>query len=296
MPRQALVTYFYQSAFTVSLKKTLLVFSYRQTGLQQIAPEQQLSDKDFQGFNNILVFVPNASLTHHDHGAIYKWKSSFPITYLISEDAKKDAPDLPNIRVCREGEKFSVAEATVSVHGSTDAGVSFLVESEDICMFHAGDLNLWHWREENTLRDIARAEETFYEKVAAIPKDKVDICFFPLDPNQGGLYDAGANHLIMAIKPRVFFPMHFGSRQEIAQEYSRRSIIRRTVVFALTQVRESALVDLSAKTPIVRSTAPGRGSAPGSIRRGSVDLSAYTQEDPFAQTDLPVTLDNDDEN
>ncbi len=146
MPRQALVTYFYQSAFTVSLKKTLLVFSYRQTGLQQIAPEQQLSDKDFQGFNNILVFVPNASLTHHDHGAIYKWKSSFPITHLISEDAKKDAPDLPNIRVCREGEKFSVAEATVSVHGSTDAGVSFLVESEDICMFHAGDLNLWHWR------------------------------------------------------------------------------------------------------------------------------------------------------
>ncbi|MGI6695903.1 MAG: MBL fold metallo-hydrolase [Christensenellales bacterium] len=288
MPKQALVTYFYQSAFTVSLKKTLMIFSYRQTGLSQLTEELQLSEKDFHGFNNILVFVPSASLTHHDAEVIYKWKSSFPITYLICEDAKKHAPDLPSIRVCKEGDRFSVAQARVSVYGSTDAGVSFLVEVEDICVFHAGDLNLWHWREENTLREIARAEETFYDKVAAIPKDKIDICFFPLDPNQGGLYDAGANHLIMALRPRVFFPMHFANRQEIAAEYARRFITRRTVVSALTQVRESALVDLSGTSPIVRPTNPaGRQGT----RRSSVDLAAYTQEDVFAQTDLPVSLD-----
>ncbi len=289
MPKQALVTYFYQSAFTVSLKKTLMVFSYRQTGLSQLAEEQQLGEKDFQGFNNILVFVPNNSLTHHDHEVIYKWKSSFPITYILSQDAKKNAPEMPSIRYCKEGDSFSIAQANISVFGSTDAGVSFMVEAEDVCVFHAGDLNLWHWREENTLREIARAEESFYDKVAAIPKDRVDICFFPLDPNQGGFYDAGANHLIMALRPRVFFPMHFGTRQEIANEYARRSITRRTVVFALTQVRESALIDLTGNTPIVRSTAPSRQGRPGA-RRGSVDLSAYTQEDPFAQTDLPVSL------
>jgi len=289
-----LVTYFYQSAFTVSLKKTLMVFSYRQTGLSQLAPEQRLSEKDFQGFNNILVFVPNNSLTHHDREVIYGWKSSFPITYILSEDAGKQAPDLPSIRVCKEGDSFSVAQAKVSSFGSTDAGVSFLAEAEDVCVFHAGDLNLWHWREENTLREITRAEESFYDKVAALPKDKVDICFFPLDPNQGGLYDAGANHIIMAIRPRVFFPMHFGERAEIANEYARRALTRRTVIFSLTQPRESALVDLSASLPIVRSTAPGRHGRSG-IRRGSVDLSAYTQEDPFSQTDLPVSLEKEKE-
>ena len=289
MSRHALVTYFYQSAFTVSLKKTLIVFSYRQTGLSQLAPEQQLSEKDFQGFNNILVFVPNNSLTHHDRKAIYSWKPSFPITYILSEDAMKDTPDLPHIRVCREGDSFSVAQAKVSVFGSTDTGVSYLVEAEDVCVFHAGDLNLWHWREENTLREITRAEESFYDKVAAIPKDKVDICFFPLDPNQGGLYDAGANHIIMAIRPRVFFPMHFDGRTEIANEYARRSLSRRTVIFALTQPRESALVDLTGALPTVRSTSPGRHGRPG-LRRGSVALSAYTQEDPFSQTDLPVSM------
>ncbi|NLG56818.1 MAG: hypothetical protein GX540_00235 [Clostridiales bacterium] len=294
MSRQALVTYFYQSAFTVSLKKTLMVFSYRQTGLSQLAPEQRLSEKDFQGFNNILVFVPNNSLTHHDREVIYGWKSSFPITYILSEDAGKQAPDLPSIRVCKEGDSFSVAQAKVSSFGSTDAGVSFLAEAEDVCVFHAGDLNLWHWREENTLREITRAEESFYDKVAALPKDKVDICFFPLDPNQGGLYDAGANHIIMAIRPRVFFPMHFGERAEIANEYARRALTRRTVIFSLTQPRESALVDLSASLPIVRSTAPGRHGRSG-IRRGSVDLSAYTQEDPFSQTDLPVSLEKEKE-
>ena len=94
----------------------------------------------------------------------------------------------------------------------------------------------------------------------------------------------------MALRPRVFFPMHFGARQEIAAEYARRALTRRTVVFALTQIRESALVDLSGANPIVRSTSPGRQGRQAA-RRGSVDLSAYTQEDPFAQTDLPVTLD-----
>ena len=128
MPKQALVTYFFQSAFTVSLKKTLLVFSYRQTGLSQLTPEQQLSERDFQGFNNILVFVPNNSLTHHDHEVIYRWKSSFPITYIVAEDARKNAPQKPSVRFCREGDSFSIAEAKISVFGSTDAGVSFMAE------------------------------------------------------------------------------------------------------------------------------------------------------------------------
>jgi len=287
MTKQALVSYFYHAAFTVSLQKTLLIFSYRQTDVPQLEEGQRLTDKDFQGFNNILVFVPGATAAHFDK-AIFDWKQSFPITYILPQDAAKQAPRAANVRACREGDHFTVGHSEVSVYGSTDQGVSFLVQAEGLNIFHAGDLNLWHWREENSLRDIAKSEGAFYEKVAQIPKNIIDISFFPLDPRQGGFYDAGANHFIMAARPRVFFPMHFGQRLEIANEYARRSFSRRTLVFALTGVRENALVDLSGATPLVRSS-QARKTSRGQTR-SSVDLAAYVHEDPFAQTDLPVDI------
>lgn len=287
MTKQALVSYFYHSAFTVSLKKTLLVFSYRQQDVSQLPEASYLTEKDFQGFNSILVFVPSASAAHHDP-AIYKWKQSFPITYIMPQEAAKAAPRAANVRVCREGDTFTVGYSEISVFGSTDAGVSYLVSAEGLNIFHAGDLNLWHWREENSLREIARAEALFYEKVAQIPKDKIDIAFFPLDPNQGGFYDAGANHFIIALRPKVFFPMHFGPRGEIAGEYARRAISRRTTVFPLTHVRESALIDFTGPAPIVRSSA--QQSRDKREEDASVNLAAYVQADPFAQTDLPVQI------
>ncbi len=291
MAEQALVTFFYQSAFTVLMKKTLLIFSYRQTGLSQLAENQRLSEKDFLGFNNILVFVPNASAEHHDP-AIYEWKPSFPITYILPQDAAKTAPHAANIRVCREGDHFSVGHCDITVFGSTDAGLSYLASAEGVTVYHAGDLNLWHWREENTLKEISRVEALFYEKVSRLPRDRIDVALFPLDPHQGGLYDAGANHFIMAVRPRTFFPMHFGARAEIANEYARRGISRRTVVHALTQVRESVLVDFSGPVPLIRPTQPSKTQRLGG--KGSmVDLSAYIQEDPFAHTDLPVNLRED---
>ena len=48
-------------------------------------------------------------------------------------------------------------------------------------------------------------------------------------------------------------------------------------------------------TPIVRSTPPA-GRTPPPAAAAALDLSAYTQEDPFAQTDLPVSLDAEAEN
>lgn len=286
MADQALVTYFYQSAFTVAMEKTLMVFSYGQFDEKTLPIEARLSDRDFQGFNNILVFVPNKGVVHHDP-VIYEWKRSYPITYILPQELSKEAPRTANVRLCKEGDSFSIGHCEVSVFGSTDSGVSYLAQAEGRGVFHAGDLNLWHWREENSLREIARAEAEYYEKVASIPRGKVDIAFFPLDPNQGGFYDAGANHFIMAVRPKVFFPMHFGHRTEIAAEYARRGLSRHTVVYALTQPKESAQIDFAGMTPQVRSTAAQKG---GRSKVSHVDLSAYTHEDPFAQTDLPVNL------
>ncbi|NLD33539.1 MAG: hypothetical protein GX653_01365 [Clostridiales bacterium] len=292
MAKQAAVTFFHQSGFTVAVGKTLLIFSYWQAGEDKIPESHRLSDRDFKGFNNIVVFVPRNSAEHHDP-VIYTWKKSFPITYVVSADAKDAVPDDVTARFIREGESLSVANVRVSAFGSTDAGVSLLVKTGGLHIFHAGDLNLWHWREENTLREITRAEDEFYRVVASLPNEKLDICMFPVDPNLGGFYDAGANHFIMARKPSVFFPMHWGSRTEIAEDYARRMHTAHTTVHALTEPRETAVIDFSVKPPLIRDTLAerkvfGRGVLPQEI---NVDLNVYiSSDDPFSETDLPVDL------
>lgn len=65
-------------------------------------------------------------------------------------------------------------------------------------VFHAGDLNFWHWRDESTVREIDEADEAFRQAVDPIMAEEIDLAFFPVDPRQGRMYDAGANYFILA--------------------------------------------------------------------------------------------------
>lgn len=289
MATQAAVTFFNQSGFTVAVGKTLMIFSYWEEHIQE---DYRLCDKDFRGFNNIVVFVPRASAEHHDP-AIYKWNKSFPISYVLTADLVETVPEKANTHFIRQGESLKIANVQIKAYGSTDAGVSLMVKAAGINIFHAGDLNLWHWREENTLQEITRAEDEFYRLVSSINEDRIDICMFPVDPNLGGFYDAGANHFIMAKKPRIFFPMHWSSRAEIAEDYARRMHTAHTTVYALTQTRQTAVIDFSVSPPFVRDSLAERkliGRNANAVVDDRINLSAYISDDPFSETDLPVDL------
>ena len=53
---------------------------------------------------------------------------------------------------------------TRAASGSTDEGVSFCVDFAGVTLFHAGDLNLWHWRDESSVTEIESAQRAFYER------------------------------------------------------------------------------------------------------------------------------------
>ncbi|NLC33586.1 MAG: hypothetical protein GX781_09875 [Clostridiales bacterium] len=289
MATQAAVSFFYQSGFTVAVGKTLLIFSYWEEHIKQ---GYRLNDQDFRGFNNIVVFVPRASAEHHDP-VIYKWSEAFPISYVLTSELKDVVPKKANIRFIHQGESLKIAKVQIKAFESTDAGISLLVKAAGVHIFHAGDLNLWHWREENTLHEITRAEDEFYRVISTIKEDRIDICMFPVDPNLGGFYDAGANHFIMAKKPRIFFPMHWSNRAEIAEDYARRMHTVHTTVYALTQARQTAVIDFSVSPPLVRDSLAERkliGRSANAIANDHINLSAYISEDPFSETDLPVDL------
>ena len=289
MPGKATVTYFHHSGFSVAVDSTLLVFDYWRGDNNEVREEDALTQNDFKDFEQVLFFVSHEHPDHFDP-AIYEFKHLKKVRYIIADDMPDDA----------HGERIGVGEVRrygdvkVKAFGSTDLGVSFYISAGGLNIFFAGDLNLWHWREESTLRQITQAEHRYYGCVEQILGNPMDLCFFPVDPRMGGMYEAGANHFIMALKPRVFIPMHWHGRIEVAAGYARRCRTKFTEGLALTAVREKAEITFEPRGLNIR-VFPSeerenmlkrkmRSNQAEAVREALDSL----ESDPFAESDLPI--------
>lgn len=281
--KTALITYYHHSGFTVAVKDTLLVFDYWRGEHGEIDENVQLTDRDFAGFKRVLVFVTHDHEDHFDE-VIYTWDyQHLPISYIVSDDL----PIGKRGKRVKNGDVFRAGDVEISVFSSTDKGVSFYVTVDGLHIFHAGDLNLWHWREESTLREIAQAERDFYQAMAPIERLPIDVAMFPVDPRMGGLYEAGANYFVMAAKPRIMIPMHWQGKSEVAVNFARKGRTKFTEVLALIQPREQAEVTFEDRELRIRVISPAAEKAD---KPGGVELDAFNANDPFTDTDLPVKL------
>ena len=226
------------SGFLVTIGETGFLFDASEHGPdKRMLPEKEI----LEGYRKLYVFV---SHRHNDH-------FSESIYDLCGEDAVYivgfDVPQPHRGVRMNPGEKQGFGSVQVKAFGSTDEGVSFLVE-------YAGDLNLWHWRDESSIAQIEAAERAFYDCVAPIPKDEIDLAFFPVDPRQGSMYDAGAGYFVMTVKPRIMIPMHFQGRGDVAMRFALTGESKHTKIVALETPGDS--IDLS--IPDTDETAPDR--------------------------------------
>ena len=114
---------------------------------------------------------------------------------------------------------------------------------------------------------------------------------FPVDPRQGLMYDAGANHFILTMKPRVFIPMHWQDRPEVAVDFARRARSASTEVVALTKPGMAAHLTFSQAALDIHIIEPPKDLdelPPAPARRPNPPMG---ENDPFADSDLPVQID-----
>ena len=141
-----------------------------------------------------------ASHFHPDHfnPEILTWKEEKPDTiYLLSRDIlKRRRAKEGDGRFLRIGDIYQDDLLWVKAFGSTDVGVSFLLRLEGKTIFHAGDLNNWHWTDESTPEEVKDA-------------DKLDLAMFPVDPRLGSDFDRGARQLVDRLRIAIFVPMHY---------------------------------------------------------------------------------------
>ena len=96
---------------------------------------------------------------------------------------------------------------TVETLPSTDEGVAFLVAAEGQTVFHAGDLNWWHWEGEDPAWN-RNMETDFKRYTQPLQGRKIDLAMLPLDPRLGEDGFRGPKYFLELADIRRFLPMH----------------------------------------------------------------------------------------
>ena len=282
MDLQLRITHYYHSGFSVEADDLLFVFDYWRGEKQELHGRFQIMPEQLSKYRHVYVFISHEHIDHLDP-VVFTWKDSASVTYIVSSDmpvgtrGKRMAP----------GDTLELEpQVSVTAFDSTDLGVSFLLNIQGKKIFHAGDLNFWHWRDESSLKEIEEAEMEFIRAVKPISRESVDIAFFPVDPRQGTMFEAGANYFILQVKPRLLIPMHYFHKTEIILEYARTASSRTTEVLAMPGIGDSILVqfDQSGFMNI---------SFPRDEKNDSEEmeetLEVISEDNPFSESDLPLS-------
>lgn len=212
--------YLYHSGFALAGGNFTLVFDYFEDS----------ESADCGILHNELLQRPGrfyvlASHFHADHFSreVLRWRELRPdIVYLFSKDilrhrrARKE-----EALFLKKGDTYADECLAVRAFGSTDVGVSFLVEVEGKKIFHAGDLNNWHWMDESSEAEWRGYEKNFLHELGDIRSytPDLDVAMFPVDPRLGREYMRGARQFVEQIKTAVFVPMHFDEAYAEAEAF-----------------------------------------------------------------------------
>lgn len=204
------IRYLAHSGFAVFTERTCCIFDYfndkpKGGGLDEgvVAPAALAAWKAGSEGREVYVFV---SHHHHDHWnpVVFSWREACPsIRYILSSDVwtKEEAERM------KPGEVRTVGRAAVHTLPSTDEGVAFLVQVDGYTLYHAGDLNWWHWEGEPE-EDNRRMERKFKTQIDSLKGERVDLAFLPADPRQGEDGLRGLLYFMDAVRPRFAVPMH----------------------------------------------------------------------------------------
>ena len=166
------IIYLENSGFVVQTEKYILVFDYYQDDAGIVA-------KLIEEGKMLYVF---SSHRHQDHfnPIISTWRKNVATFFLSDDiDGVVGVADEQIISM-RPYETKVQGGLEVATYGSTDIGVSFLVTVDGWRIFHAGDLNWWHWKWDHKY-NLILAEKQFEKEMQKLDGLQMDVAFFPVD-------------------------------------------------------------------------------------------------------------------
>ncbi len=210
MGSKAKVTYIKHSGFFVETENSCLLFDYWEGKLPEIPSKKPL-----------YIF---SSHIHHDHYSrdIFKLESaSVKVNYILSFDIKESDNSwkkAENVTFVNPHEKVEIDGCLVETLTSTDEGVAFLVDIDDLHIYHAGDLHCWEWPGDPD-EDNRRRITNYQKEIDCLKNRSFDFSFVVLDPRQEEVGGKGMDYFLKNVRSRVVFPMHLWEDYGYEEKY-----------------------------------------------------------------------------
>lgn len=206
------IGFLHHSGFMVELENMILVFDY-------FMDPEGLLDKTLASSKKPLYFF--VSHVHGDHfnPAIANYAERTE-AFVLHKDCHLPLSLRNKVIAMDCGDAENVGPLSVKMYGSTDTGGSWYIDHPSISLFHAGDLNWWHWAGESDAEN-EEARKMFDEELGKIAERKVDIAMFPVDARQEVAREWGVKKFLshMAVQ-KLVVPMHaFGRRWNPSYEF-----------------------------------------------------------------------------
>ncbi|HIZ81382.1 MAG TPA: MBL fold metallo-hydrolase [Candidatus Mediterraneibacter pullistercoris] len=198
------VTYSGHSGFLAELEDISFLFDFYRGSL----PKRDAKKK-------MIVFVSHAHYDHYNKEIFKLRDESEDIRFILSSDIPVDRwTDKPDVVFMAPNEEKTVFGCTVRTLRSNDQGVAYLVRYGKETIYHAGDLNWWHWQEESeTFNKMIR--RTYQSEINKLQGEKIGLAFVPVDPRLGEQYCWGLDCFMRRTDTKRVFPMHFWENYEI---------------------------------------------------------------------------------
>jgi L-ascorbate metabolism protein UlaG (beta-lactamase superfamily) len=238
------ITYLYHSGFAVEADNLFLVFDYWRNSPAKGKLKDGVIDPLEISNKKVIVL---SSHRHKDHynTVILGWpKVINDCSIILSDDinARDDA-----IMVAAHM-TYTLDDCTLTTLKSNDEGVAFLLETENYYIYHAGDLNWWHWEgEKGSWNDdikVSYQKEIDYLKDYLMDKS-IDLAFVPLDPRLGEQYSLGLDYFARNLNVRYIVPMHYGKNTKVIDRFlsDETSADYREKILSFTSRGQSEVID-----------------------------------------------------
>lgn len=218
------------SGYLIELDQHVLLFDYYRGEIPEIDPAKKL-----------YVFVSHRHPDHYNE-KIFEMFRDFPdVTFILSKDIWKK-PMMYHVKFMKPGQFLEMEDGgRIWTFRSTDEGVAFLVKCGNTFIYHAGDLNWWHWEGEpgnyndmmriNYQKEIDSMNEILREENA-----ELDVACVVLDERLGDAYSYGMQYFLETVPARHVFPMHFFENgYGVCRRLAESNINGRGKVFSITE-------------------------------------------------------------
>ncbi|MBR9937239.1 MBL fold metallo-hydrolase [Oscillospiraceae bacterium Marseille-Q3528] len=191
------ITYIGHSGFLVELEDRCLLFDYYQGEIPPVAFSRPL-----------YVFVSHRHQDHYNRAVLDFRREGRDVTYIFSGDIMTGKKAEANgILRMRAGDEKEIDGMHVWTLRSTDVGVAFVVEIGGKRLYHAGDLNWWHWEGESEAEN-RQMEKDYKREIGRLEGLPIDAAFVVLDPRQENAFAVGFDWFMRHTDTRQVFPMH----------------------------------------------------------------------------------------